>query len=50
MFEGIGQNIDESKPWVRRRLRWVIAVERFLIARGLVHPLFVVAVAEPKPR
>ena len=50
MFEGIGQNIDESKPWVRRRLSWVIAAERFLVARRLVHPLFVVAVAEPKPR
>ena len=47
MFEGIGQNIDESRPWVRRRLRWAIAIERFLTARRWVHPLFVVAVAEP---
>jgi SAM-dependent methyltransferase len=49
MFEGIGQNLDESKSWVRRRLRWVVAVERFLIARRLVHPLFVVAIGSPKP-
>jgi hypothetical protein len=26
----------------------VVAVERFLIARRLVHPLFVVAVAAPR--
>jgi SAM-dependent methyltransferase len=50
MFEGIGQNLDESKSSVRRRIRWVLAVEKFLIARRLVHPLFVVAVAEPRVR
>jgi len=49
MFEGIGQNLDESKSSVRRRLRWVVAIERSLIARRWVHPLFVVAVAEPTP-
>lgn len=49
MFEGIGQNLDESKPSVRRRLRWVLVIERFLLARGWVHPLFVVAVAEARP-
>lgn len=49
MFEGIGQNLDESKSSVRLRLRWVLAIERFLIARRWVHPLFVEAVAEPTP-
>jgi SAM-dependent methyltransferase len=49
MFEGIRQNLDESNPWVRRRIRWVVVIERFLIRRRLVHPLFVVAIGSPKP-
>lgn len=49
MFEGISQNFDQSKPWVRRRLEWAVAIDRFLTRRGWVHPLFVVAVGAAKP-
>ena len=48
MFEGISQNFDQTKPWVRRRLQWAVAIERFLTVRGWVHPLFIVAVGAPK--
>lgn len=49
MFEGISQNFDQTKPWVRRRLEWAVAIDRVLTRRGWVHPLFAVAVGAPKP-
>lgn len=48
MFEGISQNLpDDSRTG--RRTRFVVRAEKWLTRRGLVHPLFVVAVGERRP-
>ena len=49
MFEGIAQNLDQSRPFVRRRIEWAVRIDRFLTRRRIVHPLFVVAIGSPKP-
>lgn len=50
MFEGIAQNFDLARPWVRRRLSWAVRVDRFLTRIRLVHPLFIVAIGTPSSR
>jgi len=45
MFEGIAQNLPDDER-TRRRIRFVVRAEKWLTRRGLVLPLFVVAVGE----
>jgi SAM-dependent methyltransferase len=48
MFEGIAQNLPHDER-TRRRTELVVRIEKWLTRRGLVHPLFVVAVGERRP-
>jgi SAM-dependent methyltransferase len=47
MFEGNAPNIDMSNPGVAKRVRRVIAIERWLTDRNLIAPLFMTAVGRP---
>jgi SAM-dependent methyltransferase len=44
MFEGTAQNMAVDQPRTQRRIAAVIAIEKFLTRKRLIHPLFVVAV------
>ncbi len=46
MFEGNAIHLNEKDPWILRRVRWVIAVEKLLTRLKLIRPLFLVAVCE----
>lgn len=48
MFEGIAQNLPDTER-TRKRTELVVRIEKWLTRRGLVHPLFVVAVGERRP-
>lgn len=48
MFEGVAPNLAEDQPRTRRRISFVLWVERWLTRWGLVHPLFTMAVGRRK--
>jgi SAM-dependent methyltransferase len=50
MFEGLAQNMNTSRKTTRLRLTIAVKAERLLTRLKLVHPLFVVAVGEPRGR
>lgn len=49
MFEGLAQNLDESRAFTRWRIRVALAIERTLTRLGVIQPLFTLCVARPKP-
>lgn len=44
MFEGIARNMAQDQPRTRRRIKAVIAIEKWLTRRGIIYPLFTIAV------
>jgi uncharacterized protein len=49
IFEGIAQNIDQSRPLNRAKIRFIHAIEQLGTRLGVIKPVFVVAVAEKRP-
>jgi SAM-dependent methyltransferase len=49
VFEGIAQNIDQTKPINQMKIGLIHGLERVLTHLGLIRPLFVTALAEKRP-
>lgn len=49
MFEGMAHNMAQHQPRTRRRIRAVIAIEKWLTRWGIIHPLFTIAVGRRRP-
>jgi SAM-dependent methyltransferase len=48
IFEGIAQNLDQSDPRTRKRIRLVLRLERLLTRARVIKPLFVVALGRKR--
>jgi SAM-dependent methyltransferase len=48
IFEGIGHKIDQTKPSVLRKLKFVIRAEKLLTRWRLIKPLFTIMIAEKR--
>jgi hypothetical protein len=48
MFEGLGRNFQQKRPFDRIRIKFVIALERFLTAVRIIKPLFLITIAKKK--
>lgn len=45
IFEGIAQNIDQSKKWNLRKIKIIYGIEKFLTKIHFIKPLFMITVA-----
>ncbi len=48
VFEGIAQNLDTADPGIRRRVRFVVRLERLLTRAKIIKPLFVAALGRKR--